>query len=63
MIVNKAIPAFDILNSIKKSATMWSTLSMTSNETMTRKITKVLVLDLVNEKKIFFRHPYSRKIC
>ena len=59
MIVNKAIPAFDVLNSIKKSATIWSTLSMTSNETMTRKITKVFVLDLVEEKKIFFRHSCS----
>ena len=53
--VNKASPAFDVLKSTKKSATIWSTLSTTSSETIIRKITKVLLFDLVKEKKICFQ--------
>jgi hypothetical protein len=41
MIVNKVMPTVDVLNSTKKSATMASTFSITSNIIITKKITKI----------------------
>lgn len=42
MITNKVSPGIDVLNSTKKSATIESTFSITSNVTITKKMTEFL---------------------
>jgi hypothetical protein len=52
MMINRLIPNTEVLNATKKSATIASTFSITSNATIKHRISKILLSSCMKEKKM-----------